>query len=353
MRGTIKLKLTIVFATLILIIAGLATYSAFSLATLNAASSAMVDGPVRRLELALTANVAALDAIRAQKNALIAESAADDEKYFSQSVEQIDTLMQSTRDGLAIASPEGKPYWQKILDLTAAFQEKTQTLKSMETTGNHTGAVTLSMGELRALTGDLVAAVQSLIEIQHKGMAKTIAENADLYGSSKTMLITASVLAAIIALAAALWIISGISTGLKKIQTVVGAVAIGDLSQQVEIKTNDEIKDLVDSVNAMTANLRSTAHLADMISIGDLSTEVKLLSEKDVLGLAIEKMTANLRNTATVADQIANGDLTVSPKPASDKDTLGIALRNMVERLRGVVSDALAASENVSAGSQQ
>ncbi len=101
MRGTIKLKLTVVFTILILIIAGLATYSAFSLATLNAASSAMVDGPVRRLELALTVNVAALDAIRAQKNALIADSAADDEKYFSQSVEQIDILMQST----AMASP--------------------------------------------------------------------------------------------------------------------------------------------------------------------------------------------------------------------------------------------------------
>jgi methyl-accepting chemotaxis protein len=342
-----------VFATLILIIAGLATYSAFSLATLNTASSAMVDGPVRRLELALTANVAALDAIRAQKNALISDSTADDQKYFNQSVEQIDTLMQSTRDGLAIASAEGKPYWQKILDLTAAFQEKTETLKSLETTGAHAAAVALSMGELRTLTSDLVEAVQSLIEIQHTGMEKTVKENADLYGSSKTMLVTASVLAAIIALAAAIWIISGISSGLKKIQTVVGAVATGDLNQQVEIKTNDEIKDLVDSVNVMTANLRSTANLADRIAIGDLSAEVKLLSEKDALGIAIEKMTANLRTTATIADQIANGDLTVTPTPASDKDTLGIALRNMVERLRGVVSDALAASDNVSAGSQQ
>jgi methyl-accepting chemotaxis protein len=313
----------------------------------------MVDGPVRRLELALTANVAALDAIRAQKNALIADSVAEDEKYFDQSIEQIEALIKSTREGLAIASPEGKPYWQKILDLTAIFQEKTETLKSLEITGSHAEAVALSMGDLRTLTNDLMAAVRSLIEIQHKGMENTVNENAELYGLSKTMLITASGLAAIVAIAAALWIISGISQGLKKIQTVVGAVAIGDLHQQVEIKTNDEIKDLVDSVNVMTANLRSTAHLADMIAIGDLSTEIKLLSEKDVLGIAIEKMTANLRNTAIAADQIANGDLTISPKPASDKDTLGIALRNMVERLRGVVSDALAASENVSAGSQQ
>ncbi|WP_156669298.1 HAMP domain-containing protein, partial [Rhizobium sp. Root274] len=353
MRGTIKLKLTMVFTTLIVIIAGLATYSAFSLGTLNAASSAMVEGPVRRLELALAANVAALDAIRAQKNALIAASPTDDEAFFKQSFAQIDIMMTSTRDGLAIASAEGKPYWQKILDLGSTFQQKTETLKSLETLGDHTAAVALSMGDLRALTGDLMTAVQSLIEIQHKGMEKTVSENADLYGTSKTMLVTASVLSGLLALAAAFWIISGIGNGLKKIQAVIGAVAIGDLHQQVEIRTNDEIKDLVDSVNVMTANLRSTAALADRIAIGDLSAEVNLLSDKDVLGIAIERMTTNLRVTATIADEIANGDLTVTPKPASDKDTLGIALRNMVERLRAVVGDALSASENVSAGSQQ
>jgi methyl-accepting chemotaxis protein len=68
---------------------------------------------------------------------------------------------------------------------------------------------------------------------------------------------------------------------------------------------------------------------------------------------ALNTMTANLRNTAGIADQIANGDLTVMPKALSDKDTLGIALERMVERLRGVVADAIAAAENVSAGSQE
>ncbi|MCI3135423.1 methyl-accepting chemotaxis protein [Phenylobacterium aquaticum] len=91
-------------------------------------------------------------------------------------------------------------------------------------------------------------------------------------------------------------------------------VAIGDLNQQVESKSNDEIKDVIDTVNIMTKNLRATAVLADAV---------------------------------------ADGDLTVQPKPLSDKDTLGLALERMVDRLRGVVADAISASENVSAGSQQ
>ena len=90
-------------------------------------------------------------------------------------------------------------------------------------------------------------------------------------------------------------------------------MAIVDLSIEVETNTKDEIKDLIDTVNRMVANLRATA---------------------------------------AVADQIADGDLTVQPKPLSDKDSLGLAMQRMVERLRSVVGNALAAADNVSSGSQ-
>jgi len=114
--------------------------------------------------------------------------------------------------------------------------------------------------------------------------------------------------------AAAAWISLTISRGLAKVIGLSQAVAIGDLNQRVEIKTNDEIKDLVDNFNAMSGNLRATAEMAD---------------------------------------QISQGDLTIRPQPLSDKDTLGIALEQMVDRLRGVVADAMSAAENVSAGSQE
>ena len=79
----------------------------------------------------------------------------------------------------------------------------------------------------------------------------------------------------------------------------------------------------------------------------------KRSDELGEMGSALETMAANLRATATVADTIAQGDLTVEAKPLSEKDTLGLALKRMVEKLRVVVSEALAASDNVTSGSQQ
>src|SRR4051812_27715289 len=64
-------------------------------------------------------------------------------------------------------------------------------------------------------------------------------------------------------------------------------------------------------------------------------------------------MTVNLNATAALANQIAQGDLTVEAKPLSDRDTLGLALESMVEKLRQIVSEALTAAQNVSAGSQE
>jgi methyl-accepting chemotaxis protein len=105
-----------------------------------------------------------------------------------------------------------------------------------------------------------------------------------------------------------------INRGLSKIATLAGAVAIDDLNMKVQSRSNDEINDLITTVNRMCGNLSATA---------------------------------------AIADRIADGDLTVQPKPLSEKDALGLALERMTERLRNVVGNALAASDNVSSGSQQ
>ena len=63
---------------------------------------------------------------------------------------------------------------------------------------------------------------------------------------------------------------SRVSGGNYKISVVVNGVATGDLDQKIEIKSNDEIKDLVNRINIMTGNLRTTASVANEIADGNL-----------------------------------------------------------------------------------
>ncbi|MBP0651100.1 HAMP domain-containing protein, partial [Mycobacterium tuberculosis] len=70
---------------------------------------------------------------------------------------------------------------------------------------------------------------------------------------------------------------------LAKAGDLAEAVARGDLGQNIAIKSNDEIRDLVDAMTRMTINLRATAAIADAIAAGALRVEPTPLSDKDTL----------------------------------------------------------------------
>ncbi len=92
------------------------------------------------------------------------------------------------------------------------------------------------------------------------------------------------------------------------------------------------------------------------LATGDYGIAIPGTERPDEMGdiaRALDGLTANLRTTAQIADSISHGDLQVEAKPLSNKDMLGIALRDMVEKLRTVVGDAMGAAEHVSSGSQE
>ncbi|RFB89120.1 chemotaxis protein [Rhizobium leguminosarum bv. trifolii] len=314
MRITIKLKLAAAFGFVILLLVGSAVYGIISLSSLNDAVGDLISGPAKRLELALEAQTAELDAVRWQKNALLEMDPEIARKDYQNSAKSVDEMLTLVTSGLQLATAEGKPNWDRLVELAKRFDEGSNKVASAQASGDRAGAVALSSGEVRALVVEMEDVFGRLVALQQKSMAQADNDTDVLYSSTKNMLIGIAIGASVVAFAAALWIALGVNNGLRKIMNVASAVAIGDLNQKVEIRTNDEIKDLVNMINTMTDNLRVTAD---------------------------------------IAARIADGDLTVSPKPLSEKDTLGIALEQMVERLRGVVADAIVAAENVSAGSQE
>jgi methyl-accepting chemotaxis protein len=353
MRFTIKLKLALAFASLLVLLVGTAGYGIRSLSGINDTMEATLKGPVTRLELAQRVNIGQLESVRWQKVILGAQTPAEIQSAQQKGDAARAELKQALDAALAIASEKGRPMWLKVQEFAARADAIDDRIRALMLAGAADQAQKLSVTEARQVTNELDSVIGELIGLQKKFVQEANVEASASYASTSMIMIGVAGGAVLIGLLAALWISLTVSRGLSKIKVAVEAVAIGDLEQEISIKTNDEIKDLVDKVNIMTENLRGVAGTADLIAAGDLSVDPKPLSDKDVLGLAMKGMVTNLRNTAGVADRIANGDLLVSPKPLSDKDVLGLSLQSMVERLRGVVADAMSASVNVSSGSQE
>jgi methyl-accepting chemotaxis protein len=197
------------------------------------------------------------------------------------------------------------------LDRLAKAAEKSTDL-SLE--AGNIKAAAISSGEGRKVFNQSLEAVEQYVKLNEKQMADLADEGSREATFAKTLLISIIIGSLLIAVGSATWIALNISRGLGRAVGLADAVALGDLSQTIEVSSNDEIGDLVKSLNSMTVNLNATAK---------------------------------------IADSIANGDLTVDAKPLSDKDTLGLALERMIEKLRAVVSDTLTAAQNMSAGSQE
>ncbi|MFD2185139.1 HAMP domain-containing protein, partial [Rhodoplanes azumiensis] len=314
MRLTIKLKLALAFATIIVLSGVTAWLGISNLASLDLTLQRLVDGPMQRLQLSLEMNAELLSLVRSEKNLVTASGKEEIDRFGGEVTTQRRELMSRIEKAEEGATAQGKPLWiaaRAALQQLGAAQDRIQEAVRQ---GHRDEAVAISASQARQQVGEVQKSLRSVNEINRGRLADAKVKAAEQYESARMMLLGLVAFALVTAVGTAVFMALSISRGLAKAGALAQAVAIGDLSQEITVKSNDEIKDLVDSLNQMTGNLRTNAQ---------------------------------------VADTIANGDLTVRVERFSDKDTLGIALERMVEKLRQVVAEALAAADNVSAGSQE
>jgi methyl-accepting chemotaxis protein len=82
----------------------------------------------------------------------------------------------------------------------------------------------------------------------------------------------------------------------KRMTDVAAKLAHGRLDLEIEDHNRDVIGQVAAGFNEMIQHQRRMAMVADRISAGDLSGEIKAHSQEDVLGTAFARMTENLRN---------------------------------------------------------
>ncbi len=108
-------------------------------------------------------------------------------------------------------------------------------------------------------------------------------------------------------------------------------------------------------IRPVTAALNKGVAFAREIQAGDLSGRLRLTRGDEIgqLANALDSMADSLQQRAELAEAIADGDLTRDVTLTSDKDVLGRALRNMTDKLNDIISQVNAASEQIDSGAGQ
>ncbi|MFH1134559.1 MAG: cache domain-containing protein [Pseudomonadota bacterium] len=93
-------------------------------------------------------------------------------------------------------------------------------------------------------------------------------------------------------------------------------VARGEIGERMGLEQTDEIGELSSALGEMTAGLEEKAQLALKIADGDLSSEIRTASDKDMLGAALQTMVLKLNQviwaTRQVSAQVSAGSRQVS-----------------------------------------
>jgi methyl-accepting chemotaxis protein len=343
MRFTVKAKLACAFGAIIVLSAVSGAVAYMKLNDMVATTDSLV-ARAGRMEKAAELEKGVLFQVRAEKNAILVPE-GDMDRFLA----DIDKVRGSTlklKDEIqSAASEQGKRLIENFASTYAKMNlVQDETLKLAKT--DKAKAAERSMTVVRQAVGESMEAADAYIGYAKKVMAEQ-AEQAKEEGRSATVMLASLVIASlVVGLGAAIWISFSIGRALGRAVGLAGAVADGDLSQTIPVASNDEIGDLVKSLNVMVEKLRQIVSealtAAQNVSAGsqELSASAEQLSQgateqassAEEASSSMEEMAANVKQNADNANQTEK----IAAQSAKDAEASGGAVGRAVEAMQTI-----------------
>jgi methyl-accepting chemotaxis protein len=344
MRLTVKSKLAGAFGIVIILsmIAGGVAY--LKLGEMVATAENLVER-ASRMDEAAELEKGVLRQVRAEKNMIISASDADAEKFAAEIVKFRVSVNKTKGQISAAASEDGKVLVERFATAYSnmnTIQDQTVKLAKLD----KAKAIELSLNEGRIAVTEANEAAQSYVVHVKKAMDERT-EQAKLDGARAQLLLLVLVISSlVIAAAAATWISLNISRGLSRAVGLADAVATGDLTKTLKATSNDEVGDLIASLNNTVERLRAvvtdTLTASQNMSAGsqELSASAEQLSQgateqasaSEEASASMEEMAANVKQNAGNASQTEK----IAHQSAQDAEASGVAVSRAVEAMQTI-----------------
>lgn len=204
---------------------------------------------------------------------------------------------------------ELKPKWEKYKSLA---QKEVELVRA----GQMEEAEELVLTELAVAGDSLRESFESLIHYNSETAKERMEHNIGIANRATTTMIIVIIFGIVVAIFLGIFISRSISRPINEMVDAADKLAIGDVEVNVEAKTKDEVGSLAQSFEKMIENISAQAHAVEKVATGDLTVELKVKSDKDILGKKLNEMLENnnelLGNINAAAEQVANGAKQIS-----------------------------------------
>ena len=181
---------------------------------------------------------------------------------------------------------------------------------------DYDGAKLIYQGKLQEASDALQTVFDSASALNTQAAKNKADSNDDLTNQALQTMLFIITIAMVVAVLLGIIVSRIISVPINKMVAVAKKISIGDVNVEIDIYSKDETGILAQAMKDMIDNIREQALLVERIASGDLTTEVIVRSEKDLLNIKLKEMVEKnnevLRNIAFASEQVATGSKQVS-----------------------------------------
>ncbi len=209
-------------------------------------------------------------------------------------------------------------------------------------------ALTAGSPLITARTG-VVSAIQSLVKLNTDSAKKVADGNTALFNSSAMMLVIATIVGVIIAIAIALYMSKSITGPLDLASKNLKEMGMGHLGNRLKMNRKDEIGEMATVMDTFSDDLQNNVvGTMKKIAVGDLSTTVKAKDNLDEISPALITMTNAINALTTDAKMLAKAAVEGKLDTRADASKHQGDYRAVVEGVNGTL-DAVIGPLNVTA----
>lgn len=248
---------------------------------------------------------------------------------------------------------EIRDQYQKVEDAVDQWIDATNKDLQMGASGRTKEAIADLMGSASTIAANAEDQLDKLIELLEAESEKNERTVGLTLTVMNAILIGVAVLAIIITFAYAAVLIRNITVPVRKLSEAARKLAIGDIDVDCHKINDDDLGELMDNFEAMANGIREQAKIANEIAKGDLTADVEVRSDKDVLGKSLQRLVID-NNRALGGIRESTSQVTVGAEQvASASQSLAQGSTEQASALEEVTASMAEIAENTKANAGQ
>ncbi|HEV7719276.1 MAG TPA: methyl-accepting chemotaxis protein [Arsenicitalea sp.] len=355
MRLTIKVKLAVTFAVIVVMSAVSMFIALQNLGSLNDSFNTAMDQGVARILLADDVLSDTIDLARDERSNILSTDANEDKTLVAAMDAEIAGVKDKTTKLRGLTDDAGDVVVDKFVSAFDDYLTQHTEIVRLADANQNSQAYAISTGKAAQVYKQMNDALTQLTDMEKATLEKERTDNASLFDHSRTLLLSLLAGSIVIATIAALWIVISMTRSLASALRLANAVAGGDLSASATTSGNDEIKDLIDALNTMARKLRevvaevTTATRNVASGSQEMSATAEQLSQgateqassTEEASASMEEMAATIKQSADNAAQTEK----IARQSAADALASGEAVGNAVTAMQTIAEKIMVVQE--------